>query len=73
MIIAAHDEASRGARDGHYVERERLKIRRTWLPLIAGLLAAGLAQAQTDVLVSHYDDANILGFDGLFARAEFTF
>ena len=57
MIIAASDEASRGARDGHYVERERLKIRRTWLPLIAGLLAASLAQAQTDVLVSHYDDA----------------
>ncbi len=57
MIIAASDEASRGARDGHYVERERLKIRRTWLPLIAGLLAASAAQAQTDVLVSHYDDA----------------
>ena len=43
------------ARDGRYVERECLKIRRTWLPLIAGLLAASLAQAQTDVLVSHYD------------------
>ena len=34
-----------------------MKIRRTWLPLVAGLLAASLAQAQTDVLVSHYDDA----------------
>ncbi len=34
-----------------------MKIRRTWLPLIAGLLAAPFAQAQTDVLVSHYDDA----------------
>ncbi len=34
-----------------------MKIRRTWLPLIAGLLAASFAQAQTDVLVSHYDDA----------------
>ena len=23
--------------------------------------------------LSHYDDANILGFDGLFARAEITY
>ena len=57
MIIAASEEASRGARDGHYVQRERLKIRRTWLPLVAVLLAASLARAQTDVLVSHYDGA----------------
>ena len=26
-----------------------------------------------DVLVSHYDDANILGFDGFFARVEFAY
>lgn len=34
-----------------------MKIRRTWLPLLAGLLAAPFARAQTDVLVSHYDDS----------------
>ena len=57
MFIAVSDVASRGARDGHYVERERLKIRRTWFAFVAALLAASVAQAQTDVLVSHYDDA----------------
>ena len=27
----------------------------------------------TQFQLSHYDDANILGFDGFFARAEVTF